>query len=132
MPRAMFIPVSINYEVRIMEVPGADELKAIQELVGGWFEGTTLQMAFSPHEVGVTFFVNETGLLDNLPINQLATLTAAAIGDIHPHGLRGPAVLIANNGEGESIDLPQEWINLVEAIRAIPIAQAKRRHPARR
>ncbi|MBD8478954.1 DUF3846 domain-containing protein [Microbacterium sp. CFBP 8794] len=88
-----------------------DFLEDYQRAVGGWIEAVDIP------ELGVTMYVNEEGLIRDLPFNRRATFLwrfhvpqardARLVGDI--------AVVGLTDEEGENTDMPSElWRRLLE------------------
>jgi hypothetical protein len=81
-----------------------DSLEDYQRAVGGWIEAVDVP------DLGVTMYVNEEGLVRDLPFNRRATFLwrfqvpqardARLVGDV--------AVVGLTNDEGENTDLPEE------------------------
>ncbi|CAH0165086.1 DUF3846 domain-containing protein [Microbacterium sp. Bi128] len=81
-----------------------DSLEDYQQAVGGWFEAVDIP------DRGVTMYVNEEGLIRDLPFNRRATFLwrfhvpqardARLVGDV--------AVVGLTDDEGESTELPNE------------------------
>jgi hypothetical protein len=105
----------LNTDMSI-EVRGAND-KELQKIVGGYVEIVTLSMG-SPlaHYVGIA--VNDNGRIDDLETNRLATSLCSMFCMGQDTRLVGPAVLLAND-PFDAIDLPQQWIDLVQALKAV-------------
>ncbi|CAN3702733.1 hypothetical protein MMX123_02763 [Microbacterium sp. MM2322] len=81
-----------------------DSLKDFQRAVGGWFEAVDIP------DLSVTMYVNEEGLIRDLPFNRRATFLwrfhvpqardARLVGDV--------AVVGVTDDEGENTELPHE------------------------
>lgn len=81
-----------------------DSFQDFQRAVGGWFEAVDIP------DLGVTMYVNEEGLIRDLPFNRRATFLwrfhvpqardARLVGDV--------AVVGLTDDEGESTELPSE------------------------
>lgn len=85
------IPVEGKPEPVVIE-DGIDELSILQDAVGGKIEGVGISQ-------GHTIYVNEEGLLDQLPHNQFASVVANTY-------LVGDAIMVGpvdDEGETESV-----------------------------
>lgn len=93
----------------VVEFKNLDDLRSLQQAVGGYIE------AIMCGEVG-SGYVNETGKLENLPINMLATYIWAfcngweTLQDV----LCGDVIFTGTvDEEGETVDISDEFIELI-------------------
>lgn len=95
------------------EVYEASSLEELQKAVGGLIEAVQL----AP---GVHGWVNEEGLFNGLPFNDLASIlyrTAYPGADV---GVVGNMLLMGENADGsEDADLPKEWFDALAADRPL-------------
>lgn len=97
-------------------VGGMSGLADLQEAVGGDVEAVylvddtavTAVTATGRPTPALVMYVHETGLLDGLPRNQLATALARTFAD-PAHRIVGPVVLTAESPDGDLTDLPKRW-----------------------
>jgi hypothetical protein len=81
----------------------AQHLANLKTVVGGWVECVTL----APN---LTLWVNEDGLREHLPVNQLASML---IDNGQP--VVGSVVIAGGaNPDGSLQSLPQEWLDMIE------------------
>lgn len=98
--KAVRIPADNAEAVSLLDVADSAQLR---KQVGGWLEGLTL-------ETGVMLMFNEEGKLQGLPFNQRATDLVA--GRLRSDDfISGNAVVIGFDSEGDTVDLPQSWID---------------------
>lgn len=98
---------------RLSERQVRDDLTTLQQLVGGAIE-------YLPLRPGSGLFANESGVLDGLPRNAVATAAALALRpELAPmlgvYGLRGDVVFLGITTSGKSRDCPQ---GVAETVRA--------------
>ena len=99
----------IGVDSTLTEVQLSDsDSEHMEAVVGGWFDIAMLAIG----EVSIGLVVNDRGLIENKPINKLASALRGAF-VVTQYPLAGPAILVAADCEGEGVDLPQEWIELV-------------------
>ncbi|HEY7007310.1 MAG TPA: DUF3846 domain-containing protein [Jatrophihabitantaceae bacterium] len=96
---------------------GDGNLRAWQDLVGGYIEGI-----YGPAWCG---YVNESGLLDGLPVNPFASVLVRDAGGIGYGVLVGPVVFFGRpNDDGDPTDCPDWLLDLAIAVGAHPIEAA--------
>lgn len=101
MVRALRIPVDPDEPMTEVQV---DSLEDCQEIVGGYIEPVDIT------ELGITIYVNEEGLLRQLPLNSRATfLWWYFVPEARQKAmLVGPTLVVGlPNRSGESTDIPQ-------------------------
>jgi hypothetical protein len=101
MVQGIIIPADNTTPLRVSTL---DSLEDYQRAVGGWIEAVDIP------DLGVTMYVNEEGLIRDLPYNRRATFLwqfhvpqardARLVGDVAVVGLAGD--------EGENTELPRE------------------------
>lgn len=95
------LPADFSVKVIPEEIP--DNLESLQEYVGGYIEIVTLSQ--EPDGSSLVMIVNDCGLIDELPVNPLATvlyqeyLNAETV-------ICGNAIVCAADSEGELQDIP--------------------------
>ena len=97
---------------------GDDNSTIAHDIIGDYFDVTMLTTHFDPGKYSLGIAVDDRGLLKDLPPNILATrLRGCFVMQKTP--LVGTAIVIAANGHGEGIDIPEDVIQLVDAIRKV-------------
>ena len=88
--------------------------KQLSEAVGGYIERTLIPKPLvKDHNCFIDCFVNEEGLLKELPINQrLTTLCSKNYGGI----LVGDAIFVGYDAEGETVGLPEAVAKAIIAL----------------
>lgn len=79
-----------------------NELRALQELVGGWVEEVRMLTLRDGH---LSLYINEEGRMKNLPLNAHATVRAG-------QAILGTVLLVRSNVDGDLVDLTKgdlEW-----------------------
>jgi hypothetical protein len=111
--------LELDMSIRMIDLADQD-VEELQEIVGGHFDVTSL---IRTPKLYVGIAVNDTGLLQTpqLPLNRLAS-SLRGVFQMQDTPLVGPAVLLAADAEGVGIPLPQEWIDMVQAIRRVAIS----------
>ena len=109
--------LELDLSVRLVDLADQD-VERLQEIVGGHFDITGL---IRTPKIYVGIAVNDTGLLEKLPLNRLAS-SLRGMFMMQDTPLVGPAVVLAADAEGVGIPLPQEWIDLVQAIRKVVVS----------
>lgn len=107
MVQGLFIPVDTD---RPIEIRTFDRLEDYQSAVGGWIEAVDLM------PLGSTLYVNEEGLLRQLPFNARATfLCWYELAHLRRDMiLVGDAVLVGiPNEDGDDTDVPNETLALL-------------------
>jgi Domain of unknown function (DUF3846) len=103
--RAVVVPV--DGEPYVTEINHQNGLAQLQELVGGYIEGFDLKLK----DGIVTAYVNEEGKLQNLPVNEMATLLFLSTYD-RLDLIAGPMVVVgAPDEEGYDTSLPTSIID---------------------
>lgn len=102
----------VHTDGRLSERQVRDDLSTLQQLVGGAVE-------YLPLRPGSGLFANESGVLDGLPHNTVATAAALLLRpELAPmlgvYGLRGDCVFLGITTSGASRDCPQ---GIAEAVR---------------
>ena len=89
----------------------------LHKIVDGFIEVVTLVKGSRlAHIIGIA--VDDEGLRKQLPVNRLATSIRGMFHLPVETPLVGTAVLFANS-RFDSVDLPQVWIDLVQALKAV-------------
>jgi len=109
--------LNLDMSIRMIDLADQD-VEILQDIVGGHFDVTTL---IRTPKLIMCIAVNDTGLLQKLPLNRLAS-SLRGIFVMQDTPLVGPAVLLAADEEGVGIPLPNDWIDLVQAIRKVVIS----------
>lgn len=93
-------------------------LEDYQQGVGGWIE------AVDVHDLGITVYVNEEGLLRHLPFNPGASfLWWYHVPGSHRAMLVGNAIIVGVPDEnGDSTDVPEEVVDLLMVAREYAVA----------
>jgi hypothetical protein len=101
------VVITPDYEVEIVPDPVSLDLKFLQKEVGGWVEVVHLETA----DGLIQMWLNEEGLLQNLPYNSLATHLYG-----HSH-LVGTVVITGLDDEGDACTLTEaEFVALMDRI----------------
>jgi len=106
--------LNLDRTIKVVSIEEGDT-EAFRKVTGDWCDFTTI---YKDRYYIMSIAVDDNGLNKNLPVNALASgLRGVFVLQSHP--LVGPAVLCAANAFGESVDVPQDWIDLVNAIRKV-------------
>lgn len=111
MVKGLFVPIGDIAPIEPREFNGLDDY---QSAVGGWIEPVD-----SP-SLGVTIYVNEEGLIRQLPLNARATF----LWWFHVPAARQKAILVGDavivglpDSRGDSTDVPEAVLNLTASGR---------------
>ncbi|VXB66961.1 DUF3846 domain-containing protein [Frigoribacterium sp. 9N] len=111
MVKGLWVPVDDNAPIEQRELAGLDDY---QDVVGGWIEPVDVP------SLGVTIYVNEEGLIRQLPLNPRATF----LWWFHVPQARQKAMLVGDallvgmpDRRGESTDVPDAVIALCASRR---------------
>ena len=101
MVRGIIIPADNTAPLRTAAL---DSLEDYQRAVGGWVEAIDIP------DLGVTMYVNEEGLIRDLPFNRRATfLWRFHVPQAHDARLVGDVAVVGlTDSEGENTELPSE------------------------
>ncbi|GAA4660335.1 DUF3846 domain-containing protein [Arthrobacter cryoconiti] len=84
-------------------------LVSLQSQVGGYIESVPGGDFNGASADSWCAYVNEEGKVLNLPVNVRATAIMHSIEKIHPWDtINGPMVVVGVDGDGESVDAPEE------------------------
>lgn len=93
-------------------------LEALQGAVGGWIELIRLTTPTSEAN-GIDMYVNEEGLLRDLPFNPLATRLGRMLNGNVNLSIVGNAIITATSHNGDAVGLTEEQSSfLIDAIGA--------------
>lgn len=98
----MFIPSGVRVNPEPCFIDGVDD---IQTHVGGMFDVVTTTMGMDNNECVLVGYVNDTGLVDKLPLNYLATALFSR--EIHGEVVVVWGLDAEGNYDGDNHDLPE-------------------------
>jgi hypothetical protein len=112
--QALIIPV--DGPTTLMELTGKDDLRAMQAAVGGYIELIRLSE-------NLLMYVNEEGMLRNMPHNPRATALLVTFAQMQetflPLGgddLRGDVFLIGDDGGPDNAPIPEQWVEWLRSV----------------
>jgi hypothetical protein len=108
------IVITTNGHARLVLIDDAD---GISRLIGcEMFDAISLGK-FGTEKTAVDMFVDDEGILNDLPANMSATNLAMMVSGRPFSPIRGDAVIIgADESTGETIDCPNEMVSMVETM----------------
>lgn len=100
------------------DMPGHATLRTMQEIVGGYVECIDVRHPVTGTVASIWF--NDSGKIDGLPENPLATAIAGIggwAGVEYGDTLRGNAVITGiDHTEGETVSIPEDWKILASMV----------------
>lgn len=116
MEKTYVLKVAATGKVEREEFRAGDALEQLQKAVGGWIERVPGDMAYRVGRklIEIDVFVNEEGLLKELPMNGvLMRFVHAQTGG--KYGLVGNGVIVGHDGAGTTIGLDEETCDRIVA-----------------
>lgn len=111
------VVLNLDNSIKIIDIKGeAEGLQDMYDIIGDpWVDFTIIYK--DTYNI-MSICVDDNGLHKNLKVNGLAT-GLRGIFRLQDTPLVGPAILCAADGIGESVDVPESWIDLVQNIRRV-------------
>jgi hypothetical protein len=112
--------IPVTGDTTLVDLPKGDGLRVMQAAVGGYIELIRL----APD---LLMYVNEEGLIHNLPFNGRASALLLSMYEIsgNPtpiggHDLRGDVFIIGDDGGPENAPIPDGWIDWLKSVELWP------------
>lgn len=99
------VKVPVSGRAEAVTFNAADSYKQIHDAVGGYIEAAAIPDIPSKEAYTIDCFVDEEGLLKQLPLNERLTAFARPVYNLP---LVGNAVFAAHDAEGETVGLSKE------------------------
>ena len=113
MANTFVVKLPANGNPTIEPFNDADSYKQISDAVGGMIEGAIIPTVKHTGEYGIDCFVNEEGLLEQLPLNGRLTAWCSRV---YGGPLVGDAIFVGHDAEGETVGLNETDAKAILAI----------------
>lgn len=106
--------LNLDMTIKVMDVKEGD-LSTLHAHINKNLESITI---YRNDQFLISMWIDEDGQMKRLLPNSLAS-SIRGVFKLQTRPLLGPAILWAADPAGDTIDLPQKWIDLVQAIRKV-------------